>query len=160
MSPSPISERPLQYFIHYDFDALRMEISGSFAGIAAQRAYNAWRRASSLAGRLPLVVDISYVTDADALGRAALRAWRRQHARIVASSQLSRAIADATLSATAPRPSPHGATRNRLAALFSWLTAGIPAQVETADDSSAVVKHNDAVNAGLLPRGEMEQYMR
>jgi hypothetical protein len=73
----------LQYFIHDDFDALRMEMSGSLAGRAAQKAYDAFRRAVLLLRRQPLVIDISYVTDIDENGQAVLRAWRGQGARIV-----------------------------------------------------------------------------
>jgi predicted transcriptional regulator len=99
LSPATNSGQPLQYFIHDDSDALRMEIAGSLVGRAAQKAYEAWR-SSSMTGRQPLVVDISYVTDADQAGRAVLRAWQVQGARIVASSFISRAIVNSTLSGT------------------------------------------------------------
>lgn len=83
MSPTAGGGRPLQYFIHDDFDALRMEISGSLAGTAARKAYDAWRRATFLVGRQLLFIDISYVTDVDKQGRAALRAWQGHGVRIV-----------------------------------------------------------------------------
>lgn len=86
MTPTARDARPLQYFIHDDFDALRMEISGSLAGRAAQEAYDALRRESFMARRQPLVIDISYVTDLDERGQAILRAWRGQGAQIVASA--------------------------------------------------------------------------
>ena len=97
MSPAASSGQPLQYFIHDDSDALRMEIAGSLAGKAAQKAYEDWR-SSCMTGRAPLVVDISYVTDADQDGRTVLRAWQVQGARIVASSFVSRGIVNSTLS--------------------------------------------------------------
>lgn len=88
MSPSVSGGRPLQYFIHHDFDALRMEISGTLAGKAAEEAYDSWRREMLIEDRLPPVIDISYVTGMDSLGQAALRAWREFGARIVTSSSV------------------------------------------------------------------------
>jgi hypothetical protein len=101
MSPAATSGQPLQHFIHYDFDALRMEIAGSLSGPAAQKAYEAWQTARLLARQLPPVIDISYVTEVDEEGRAVLQAWRGQGARIVASSFSSRAIGGSILSGRA-----------------------------------------------------------
>lgn len=84
MTPTASHARPLQYFIHDDFDALRMEISGSLAGKGAHAAYDALRHESFIVRRQPLVIDISHVTDVDEQGRAVLRAWRGQGAQIVA----------------------------------------------------------------------------
>lgn len=86
MSPANSRERSLQYFIHDDFDALRMEISGSLAGRDAQKAYDALRRESFMVRGQPLVIDISYVTDVDAQGQAVLQAWRGEGAQIVAAA--------------------------------------------------------------------------
>jgi hypothetical protein len=94
----------LQYFIHYDFDALRMGIAGSLIGKAARKAYDAWRSSTLLARQLPRIVDISYVTEADEDGRAVLREWQEQDVRIVASSNASRVIANSILSAPAGNP--------------------------------------------------------
>ena len=92
--PATESGQRLQYFIHDDTDALRMEMSGSLTGLAARQAYEAWRTATFLADQHRMVVDISHLTDADETGGAILRAWQRENARIVASSVASRAIAD------------------------------------------------------------------
>ena len=118
------SGRPLQYFIHYDSDALRMEISGRLVGTAAREAYQAWRSVDVMAPRRELVVDISYVTEADQDGRAVLRLWQEQEARIVASSLASRAIVESILSAPVLRPLPQRTLLDRLASLFSPPTAG------------------------------------
>lgn len=80
-----------------------MEISGCLTGRAAQEAYEGWRSATRVAPRLRCVVDISYVTSADETGRAVLRAWRAEGVGIVASSCISRAIADSTPGAQAVR---------------------------------------------------------
>jgi hypothetical protein len=156
MSPAAASGQPLQYFIHYDYDALRMEISGSLVGRAAQKAYEAWRSASFLTRPQPLVVDISYVTEADEHGRAILRAWEGQGARIVASSAASRAIASSILRAPVPRSLPQRTVLNRLASLFSRTTAGNPARAEAARIASAGAKQKSAYNAGFPVRGEVE----
>ena len=100
MSPAIGGDRPLQYFIHDDFDALRMEISGSFIGRAAREAYEAWRRWILMVRPQPVVIDISYVTDADEGGKAILRAWRKQGARIVGLPCCSGAAAASTWNAS------------------------------------------------------------
>lgn len=97
MIPATAGGQRLQYFIHNDTDALRMEMSGSLTGLEARQAYEAWRTATILAYQQRLVVDISHLTDADETGGAILRAWQRGSARIVASSAASRAIADKAL---------------------------------------------------------------
>jgi len=85
MSPAITSPQPLLYFIHDDFDALRIEISGSLIGTAAKKMYDAWRRVASIVRRQPLVVDISYVKETDEQGRAVLQTWQAQGARIIAA---------------------------------------------------------------------------
>ena len=82
----------LRYFVHDDSDAIRMEIAGSLSGAEAQKAFDSWRRATSVVQQSPLIVDITYVTEADESGRAALREWQRRDARILASSLESRAL--------------------------------------------------------------------
>jgi hypothetical protein len=160
MSPATPVGRPLHYFIHDDCDALRMEIVGSLAGSAAQRAYEAWRRASLMARRQPLVIDISYVTEADEYGRAVLQAWRQQGAWIVASSGASRAIADSVLNAPVPRPLPQRTVLARLAFLFSLPTAGSSASAEASRVASAGAKQKSTENVGFLVHSEMEQQVR
>ena len=78
MTTTTAGVQPLLYFIHHDFDTFRMEISGSLVGRAAQEAYEAWRSARLLARRARVVVDISYVTEADEYGEAVLQAWHKQ----------------------------------------------------------------------------------
>jgi hypothetical protein len=128
MSPAAtvLGER-LQYFIHDDFDAIRMEISGSLLGAAARRAFDTWRRAAMIGSRRRQIVDISYVTEADENGRAALLAWQRHDAHILASSSASRAVLDSIAS----------------------LTAGSSASAEAGSVASAEAIETNAENAGL-----------
>jgi hypothetical protein len=160
MSLATSSGQPLQYFIHDDYDAFRIEISGSLVGRAAQKAYEAWRTASLMARRQTRVIDISYVTEADEHGRAALRAWHEQDARIVASSLASRMIADSILTTTAPTPLPRRPVLDRLASLFARRTARIPADAEALGIASAGANEKNAENARVLVRGEMEERVR
>ncbi|HKE27600.1 MAG TPA: hypothetical protein VKB88_34835 [Bryobacteraceae bacterium] len=138
MTPAASCGRPLQYFIHHDSDALRMEISGTLAGRAAEQAYDSWRRETLTAGREPLVIDISYVTGIDTRGQAVLRAWRGFGARIVTSSYMA-----------TPLPS-----------LFLPPATGNPARAERARAGSAVANRNDAENAGFFLYSRTEQQLR
>ena len=128
MSAAALGGRPLRYFIHDDFDAFRIEISGNLAGRAAQKAYEAWRSARSMALRTRMVVDISFVTSADDVGQQVLRAWRDHDAQIVALSPASRAIVDLILPKPASRPPARRALIVQLLSLFCWRAAEIPAR--------------------------------
>jgi hypothetical protein len=160
MSPPAITGRPLQYFIHYDFDALRMELAGSLVGRAAQKANEAWRSATLMARRWPWVVDISYITEADEDGRVVLRQWLQQGVRILASSVASRAIANSIPSAHVPTALPHRTLLDRVVSWFSRSTAGNPARAERRKVPPAGVKENNADNARFPLGGEMEQEVR
>jgi hypothetical protein len=133
MSPTAGGGRPLQYFIHDDFDALRMEISGSLAGTAARKAYDAWRRATFLVRRQLLFIDISYVTDVDEHGNAVLRAWQGHGVRIVGSS---------------------------LMCPMNTIIAGNRACAERATIASAVRTPNHTENTGLHVHDETVQQVR
>jgi hypothetical protein len=137
MTTMAAGTQPLRYFIHDDFDAFRMEVSGSLVGSAAGAAYEAWRVARPLASRARLVVDISYVTQADEHGEAVLQAWLEQKVQIVALSPAALAIENSI-----PRAPPHlrstpPTLAGRLAFLFRRPTAGNPANAERPRISSA-----------------------
>jgi hypothetical protein len=110
-----------QYYLHDEPDAFRLELSGSLSGEGARSVYQAWRTAISIIGQHPVIVDITYVVDADERGRALLGLWRRRQARIVAGSPQSRALAEAILAE--PYPEPSGATGGAPAG------RGVPAQI-------------------------------
>lgn len=160
MSPAATDFQPLRYFFHYDFDAFRMEIAGNLAGRAARKAYESWRTARLSAGRRPLVVDITHITEADEEGRAVLRSWQEQNARIVASSWTFGAIASSVPSVPPPRLSPQRLLLRRLASRFSWPTAGNPASAEGARAASAGAKHSSAENAGFSIHGGTDSQLR
>ena len=160
MNPALSGAHPLRYFIHDDFDAFRIELSGSLVGLAAQKAYETWRSASLLGRRGRLVVDITYVTEADEHGKAVLRAWRELKARIVASSPASRAIADSVLDAPVPLPSARWTLIGPLGSFFRRLAAGNPAAAESAGIPSADTKQPDVENTEFPLIREMEQQVR
>jgi hypothetical protein len=83
----------LQYYIHDEPDALRLELSGSLSGEGAQSVYQAWRTALSIVAGRPVIADITFVAEADERGRGVLQAWRRNGVRIVAGSPASQAVA-------------------------------------------------------------------
>jgi hypothetical protein len=84
----------LRYYLHDDPDAFRMELAGSLTQPDAQSAYHAWRTARSVLGGRPVIVDISFVSEADEVGRNVLRRYHERGARIIARSPESRALAD------------------------------------------------------------------
>jgi hypothetical protein len=114
----------LQYYIHDESDAFRLELSGHLSGDGAQSVYQAWLTALSIIGARPVVVDVTYVDDADERGRSLLRLWRQHGARIVAESEDARRLAESVLGETLPAPSPKPGWFRRL---FRGLTRDRPA---------------------------------
>jgi hypothetical protein len=97
--------RELQYYLHDDPDAFRLELAGSFRGEAVERVYYAWRTALSILRNRTVIVDITFLRTVDEQGRALLRLWHRTGARIVARSEVSRALAEDIVGETIPTPS-------------------------------------------------------
>jgi hypothetical protein len=97
-----MTTQALQYFIHHEPDAFRLELSGILSGDGAQSVYHAWRTALSIIGERPLVVDMTYIVDVDERGRTLIRLWRRHGARIVAASPASCALAESILGESFP----------------------------------------------------------
>ncbi|HEY1336017.1 MAG TPA: hypothetical protein VGF59_00840 [Bryobacteraceae bacterium] len=92
-----ITNQALQYYLHDEADAFRLELSGSLSGEGARSVYQAWRTALSIIGVRTVIVDITYLSDIDERGRTLLRLWRGRKARIVAASARSRALAGSVL---------------------------------------------------------------
>lgn len=107
----------LQYYIHDESDAFRLELSGDLSGNGAQSVYQAWRTALSIIGRRPVIIDMTYVDDADERGRSLLRLWRQLGARIVAESPNARKLAESVLGEKLPalRPKPGWFVRRLMA---------------------------------------------
>lgn len=114
MSSAALGLEPLEYFIHNDFDALRIEMAGTLSGAAARSAYEESITALRLWHQRRLIVDITYVDQADEMGRAVLRAWQQLRARIAAASPASRAIAAKIISAPPTESAPRGGFLRRL----------------------------------------------
>ena len=111
----------LQYYIHDDMDAFRLELSGSLSGEGARSVYQAWRTALSIVGDRPVIADISFVTDADEGGRGLLHLWHRHGVRITAASAQSCALAESILDEPFPVPATTSGT-----GWLQRLTAAIP----------------------------------
>lgn len=95
-------DQNLQYYIHDESDAFRLELSGSLSGEGAQSVYQAWRTALSILGSRPVIVDITFVADADQRGRALLQLWHRRGARIIAASEQSRKLGESIVGEALP----------------------------------------------------------
>jgi hypothetical protein len=120
----------LQYYMHDEPDAFRFELSGSLSGKGAESVYHAWRTALSIIGARPLTVDITYIDDLDERGRSLLLLWHGHGARIVASSDESRALAELILGEPFPAPVAKAGLLDRVKA---WLRprVGVSAEIST-----------------------------
>lgn len=98
--------KTLIYFLHDDPDAFRIEMSGALMGSQARGAYQAWLAARWIIGDRALVIDITFINEADDEGVAILADWRRHGAKIVSRSALSYAIAERVLRVSFPDPEP------------------------------------------------------
>jgi hypothetical protein len=78
--------RNLQYYLHFEAAALRIEIVGNLSGAGVGTIECAWRSASSMLAGRDIVVGMMAVAEADADGRGLLLNWHRCRPRIVARS--------------------------------------------------------------------------
>jgi hypothetical protein len=140
----------LQYYIHDDTDAFRLELSGSLSGEGARSVYHAWRTALSIVGERPVIADMTFVTDADEGGRGLLHLWHRHGVRITAASAQSCALAESILAEPFPVPAPSSGTGwlQRLTAAIrgrsTFAAAGIPAHAEQARATSASARNRSS----------------
>jgi hypothetical protein len=109
----------LQYYMHDEPDAFRLELFGSLSGEGADGVYHAWRTALSIIGDRPLIADITFVTEANERGQALLLLWHRHGARINATSAESCALAESILGEefVPPVPAPRTCWSQRLTAV-------------------------------------------
>jgi hypothetical protein len=110
--------RELQYYLHDDPDAFRLELAGNLRGEAVEGVYYAWRTALSILRNRIATVDITFLREVDEQGRALLRLWHRKGARIVARSQASRALAEDIVGEPIPTPSARPGWWQRLRAFL------------------------------------------
>jgi hypothetical protein len=83
----------LRFFVHNDPDAVRVELGGSLRGADVETVHHAWQRVAFTNALKPVIVDITFITDADEHGRSLLVVMHRSGARIIAQSPESSAIA-------------------------------------------------------------------
>lgn len=109
-----MNSQQLQYYIHDESDALRFELAGSLSGIGVGSVYRAWQLSRSIIGNRPLIIDITFVVDADEHGHAVLDAWHRSGARIIAASPESQTLAEDVLGEPMPAAHPKQSWLQRL----------------------------------------------
>ena len=131
----------LKYYMHDGPAAFRFELAGNLNQEGARRLDQDWRTASSVIGDRLLIVDITYLTDADDHGRELLARWFAEGARLIAGSEASRDLAESILQQSLPDPvenPPAAAAACRtwlpFAALFGTLIAALvfPGQITAA----------------------------
>src|ERR1700693_4059342 len=79
------------YYMHDGPAAFSIEVAGTLAAEGAKKLEQDWLSASAVIGKKELVVDLSFVTEIDPVGRQLLLRWRRNGATVVANSPESRA---------------------------------------------------------------------
>ena len=104
----------LDYYIHDELEALRLEIRGSLSGHAVTSLDQAWRTGSSILNGRLLLIDLVSVEEADENGRDLLLAWHRMGARIMARSTESRLLAEGILGVRVAMPAATPGWRQRL----------------------------------------------
>jgi ABC-type transporter Mla MlaB component len=82
----------MQYYMHDGSTAFRFTLSGALDIKTTEELERAWRAASTLLGSRLFIVDMSYVTSADAAGRRLLARWYEGGARLIGESSLARAL--------------------------------------------------------------------
>jgi hypothetical protein len=150
MTTTIMKNERLQYYIHGDTDAFRLELSGSLSGEGVRSVYHAWRTALSIVGERPVIADITFVTDADEGGHGLLHLWHRHGVRITAASAQARALAESILDEPFPVPAPASGTGwlQRVTAAIrgrsAVVAAGIPAHAEQTRAASASARNKSS----------------
>ena len=77
------TSKNLQYCIHDDTEALRLELSGNLSGVEVDNAYHAWLTEYSRDPHRPVIVDLTFVTSADHHGLVLISLLHRSGAQMV-----------------------------------------------------------------------------
>ena len=112
-----MKSQTLQYYMHDGPSAFRFELAGNLNNEASRDLDQAWRTASSMIGDRALVVDMTFVTDAERDGRSLLARWYSEGAQLIARSKVSRALAEAIVGS----PIPEVASTGNAGAWRTWL---------------------------------------
>jgi hypothetical protein len=90
------------YYMHEGPAAFSIELAGALAAEAAKKLEQDWQSASEVIGEKELVIDFSYVTEIDPVGRQLLLRWRNNGATLVADRPESRALAESIIGRPLP----------------------------------------------------------
>jgi hypothetical protein len=97
-----MKSQTFQYYMHDGPSAFRLELAGDLHNEAARDLDQAWRTASSMLGDRALLVDMTFLTGAEKEGRSLLARWYAEGAQFIASSKVSRALAEAIVGESLP----------------------------------------------------------
>jgi hypothetical protein len=166
----------LQFFLHNDPDAVRVEFAGSLRGADVEAARQAWQRAILLSARAedplravnsdalkPVIVDITFITHADEHGRALLIVMHQSGARIVAQSPESSAIAQPIVIQPIEAHEPRPGWFHRLTMFLLEerpASAALPAQAGIPNAVSAGSQHASIEYTGPGGLGVLEDAVR
>jgi hypothetical protein len=154
----------LQFFVHDDPDAVRVELAGSLRGADVETVHQAWQRAALTMDALrPVIVDITFITDADDHGRALLVVMYRFGVRIIAQSPESSAIAQPIVSKPIQTDGSRPGWFHRLITFLMKerpANAALPAQAEILNLASAASRHGRIEYTGLGDLGVLEDAVR
>jgi hypothetical protein len=116
--------KSLQYYLHDELDAVRIEIVGNLSGAGVGSVEQAWRTANSVLAGRQIVVGLTAVAEADDDGRLLLLSWHRCGARIIARSMDSRTLAESIVGVSIPMaPAKSGWRQRSSAFLRRWAAA-------------------------------------
>jgi hypothetical protein len=149
----------VQFFVHNDPDAVRVELAGSLCGADVEAVHHAWQRAAFTDALKPVIVDITFIRDADKHGRALLFVMHRFGARIIARSPESSAIAQSIITEPVEiAGSKQGWFRRLIIFLREERHAGavLPAQAEILNPASAGGRHGGVEYMGPGSLGVLE----
>jgi hypothetical protein len=92
----------LSYYMHDGPAAFSIELAGILAAEGAKKLEQDWGSAAAIIGHKELVIDLSFVTQIDPVGRQLLLRWRKNGATVVANTPESRALVESTLGRPVP----------------------------------------------------------
>jgi len=92
-----MKSKAFRYYMHDGPAAFSIEVAGALSAEGAKKLEQDWLSASVVIGTKQLVVDLSFVTEIDPVGRQLLLRWRRNGATVVANTPESRVLAESVI---------------------------------------------------------------
>jgi hypothetical protein len=146
-------KQALQYFMHYGPAAVRFELAGDLSDEAAGQLDQDWRTVSAVIGDRTLIVDLTFVTGAEAEGRTLLGRWYAAGAQLIAQSNVSRKLAEAIIGKTLPVLASTGSATADVTWLpFSTFASAARRRV-AAENVAKTQKADFQVKSGWPPTG-------